>query len=232
MAVAHYAVPMNLVTRSEMIALALATTLFPRFSRLGPKEAMLLAEKAVVSLGYGFGAICGPAIFIGGPFISLWIGADFAFHATPVIKLLLLGAWVNSIALIPYSLLQGQGRPDLVAKLHALEFLPFIAILWFMLHQYGLAGAALAWSGRLAIDAALLLKVSRFSPYHLLRLIPAFILLLASYSITQIVDVSILWSVILAGLIFLAFAGCAFAFDATTRQILLALYTRLKEATS
>ena len=76
-AVAHYAVPMNLVTRIQVFALALATALFPRFSRVGSEEAMLLSEKAIVSLGYGFGAVCGPAIVIGGPFLSLWLGTDF-----------------------------------------------------------------------------------------------------------------------------------------------------------
>jgi O-antigen/teichoic acid export membrane protein len=230
-AVAHYAVPMNIVGRSQIIAMAFQRALFPRFSRLARAEAMLLAEKAAVSLGYSFGAICGPAIIIGGPFMSLWMGADFASHATPVIELLLIGAWVNGIAFIPYSFLEGQGRPDLVAKLHALEFLPFIVTLWFLLHRFGLPGAALAWSGRVAVDAAFLLKLARFPLYPLLRLIPALILVLVSYAITQVANVSVLWSVLLAGSIFVAFAGCVVAFDATARQMLLALYGRLIQAT-
>ena len=94
--------------------------------------------------------------------MSLWMGADFASHATPVIELLLVGAWVNGIAFIPYSFLEGQGRPDLVAKLHALEFLPFIVTLWFLLHRFGLPGAALAWSGRVAVDALLLFECPGF----------------------------------------------------------------------
>jgi hypothetical protein len=74
------------------------------------------------------------------------------------------------------------------------------------------------------------LKVSRFPLYPLLRLDPALVLLLASYAVTQIADVSMLWSGLLAGLIFLAFAGCAIAFDATARQMLLALRARIVEA--
>jgi O-antigen/teichoic acid export membrane protein len=229
-AVAYYAVSMNLVTRGQIFAPALARILFPRFSRLPPDEAMLLAKKAVVALGYGFGAICGPAIIIGGPFMELWMGADFASHATPVIEMLLIGTWINGIALIPYSLLHGQGRPDLVAILHALELLPFIVILWLLVHQFGLTGAALAWTGRVAIDAALLFSAARFSPYPLLRLIPALVLVLASYFIAQTIDVSILWSVIIASSIFLAFIGCAIVFDATARQMVLALRGRLIEA--
>ena len=228
-AVTHYAVPMNLVGRSQIIATALARALFPRFSRLTSNEAMLLATKAIVSLGYGFGAICGPAIIIGGPFLSLWMGTDFAAYATPVIEVLLIGAWLNGLAFIPYGFLQGQGRPDLVAKLHAFEFLPFIGVLWLLLHRFGLVGAAIAWSGRVAVDAALLLTVAGFSPYQLLRLMPPLVLILASYVITQIVDISMLWSAFLAAVVFLVFAGCAIAFDATTRAFLLELRGRFLE---
>jgi O-antigen/teichoic acid export membrane protein len=224
--VAHYAVPMNLATRSQIVATALARTLFPRFSRLGHNEAMHLAEKAIISLGYSFGALCGPVIVVAGPLMSLWIGADFSAHAAPVLELLLIGAWINAIAFIPYSFLQGQGRPDLVAKLHALEFLPFITILWLLLHRFGLPGAALAWNCRVAVDAALLIGVARFHLYNALRLVPAFLLMLTSYFVTQMAHMSVLWSWLCAALIFLAFAGCAIAFDATVRQMVLTLRVR------
>jgi O-antigen/teichoic acid export membrane protein len=228
-AVTYYAVPMSFVSRSQVLSLSLAATLFPRFSQLSPKEAMPLATKAVLSLGYGFGAICGPAIVIGELFLTLWLGADFAFHATLVLELLLIGAWFNGIAYIPYSFLQGQGRPDLVAKLHALEFLPFIALLWFLLHRFGLLGAALAWSTRVAVDSALLFKLSKLPLHHLLRLIPALILIVVSILVAQIGHVSPLSSVLLAGLIFFAFAGCALAFDVTARKVLRSLRTHLLE---
>jgi O-antigen/teichoic acid export membrane protein len=217
-AVAYYAVPMNLVTRSQIIASALTRALFPRFSRLQADEAMLLAGSAVVSLGYGLGAICGPAIVVGAAFLSLWIGADFSSHAAPVLRVLLVGAWINGIAFIPYSLMQGQGRPDLVAKLHAIEFLPFIVILWFLLERFGLPGAALAWSGRVAVDAALLLKVSRVPLCRLLRLAPALILILGCY-VVSLADLSMLSSVAIAGLMFAAFGGCAIAFDTSARRL-------------
>jgi O-antigen/teichoic acid export membrane protein len=228
-AVAHYAVPMTLVGRSQIVATALARALFPRFSRLPPREALVLAEKAIISLGYGFGAICAPAIIVGGPFISMWMGGDFASHATPVFEILLIGAWINGMAFIPYSFLEGQGRPDLVAKLHALELLPFIVVLWLLLHRLGLIGAAVAWSGRVAVDAALLLTVARFRANHLLQLIPALILILMSYVVAQIASLSVSWSAGLAVLVFLAIAGFAIFFDATARQILLALRERFIE---
>jgi O-antigen/teichoic acid export membrane protein len=49
-AVAHYAVPMNLVSRGQIFAGALSRTLFPRISSPGPDEARDLASRALHSL--------------------------------------------------------------------------------------------------------------------------------------------------------------------------------------
>ena len=70
-AVAHYSVPMNLVNRSQIIAAALARTLFPRFARLDGNEAMDLAERTLISLAYAFASICAPAIIVGNVFMIL-----------------------------------------------------------------------------------------------------------------------------------------------------------------
>ena len=104
-----------------------------------------MAEKALVAVAYGYGAVCAPAIVLVSPFITWWMGKDFASVAGPVAELLLIGAWINGLAYIPAALLHGQNRPDLVAKFHALEIIPFIFVLWFLSSQFGLIGSAAAW---------------------------------------------------------------------------------------
>lgn len=226
-AVAHYSVPMNLVGRSQTIATALARTLFPRFSRLSSAQAVELAEKSTISLAYMLGAVCSSAIIIGKPFLTWWVGSEFASYAIPVFEILMIGAWINGVAFIPFFLLQGQGRPDLGAKLHALEFLPFIFVLWILLQNFGLPGAALAWTIRVTADAIILFQIAKFRWRHLLRLVPVSLLLLASYGIARAIDIAPLWSVLVAGAIFLTCAGFALVFDATSRQLLLDLRRRL-----
>lgn len=226
-AVAHYSVPMSLVSRSQVLSTSLATVLFPRFSRLKPDEAMLLATKAVLSLSYGSGVILAPAIVLGDVFLKVWIGAEFASQATFVLQLLLIGAWFNGVAYIPHSLLVGQGRPDLVAKLHAFECLPYIALLWFLLSHFGLRGAAFAWTARVVADAALLFELSRFPLRQLLRVGPGIALILISYFAVHVANFSNLGSFLFAGVVCVAFAGCAIAFDATARHVLLTIRTRL-----
>lgn len=226
-AVAHYAVPMSLATRSQVVAGALSRTLFPRFSRLEHKEAKELAVRSVVSLGYIFGAICGPAIILAGPFLTLWMGVDFASRSAAVMELLMIGAWVNGIAFIPFSFLQGRGRPDLAAKLHALEFVPFILILWVLLHQYGLVGGAMAWTARVMTDAALMFKAARIRMHQMLALFPAVILVTGAYTLTQPFEIALSWSLVVATCVFIGVAVCAAVFDVTSRQMLFALRGRL-----
>ncbi|PSC03135.1 flippase [Alsobacter soli] len=173
-AVTYYAIPMSLVTRSQFFAVALSRALFPRLSRLEAAEAQRVFEKATLTLGFSYAVICGPAIFLAKPFIALWISPAFADTAGPIAALLMLGAWINGLAFVPFSLLQARGRPDLTAKFHLLEVLPFLLILWFLTSHFGLIGAALAWVFRVALDAALLMWAAKAKWPTLLTLgIPA-----------------------------------------------------------
>jgi O-antigen/teichoic acid export membrane protein len=159
-AVAYYTVAFNLATRVSVIPGALAGSLFPKLSRGSGVESARLAGDAVTALA----AVMTPLV-VGGIialpiFMRLWVGAAFAAQAAPVGMILLLGIWVNGLAYIPYNHLQARNRPDLTAKFHLLELAPFLAVLWFGLHFFGLIGAAGAWSLRVTADAVLLLAAA------------------------------------------------------------------------
>jgi O-antigen/teichoic acid export membrane protein len=91
-----------------------------------------------------------------GPFLAWWISAEMASNATVLAQLLFLGFWLNGLALVPYTQLQASGRPDLVAKCHLAELLPYLALLYFALQNWGLVGAAAVFSLRAAADFLLL----------------------------------------------------------------------------
>jgi O-antigen/teichoic acid export membrane protein len=161
-AVAHYAVPFSVAMKTLIVPTALTRAMFPRLSSLHGEAASALADNASQSLVGVMALICAPAILLAHLGLSLWVGADFAAAAAPVAQILLVGAWVNSIGYIPYALLQGQGRPGVVAKFHALELVPFVAILWLCVVTLGLPGAALAWTLRTVVDVGLLLWASGY----------------------------------------------------------------------
>jgi O-antigen/teichoic acid export membrane protein len=210
-AVTHYAVPMNLVTRSQVFAGALSRTLFPRMSSVSPEQAHSLASRALISLAYGYGAICAPAIILTPMFFKYWISPDFAAVAAPVAQTLFFGAWINGLAFVPYGLLQSQGRPDVTGKFHAAEVLPFIGILWGLTSAYGITGAALAWSLRCAADAACLFWAAGMPRHALLKALALPLLLLSGSKILALYVGPNLW-VSLAAATVVGFIGISLAF--------------------
>jgi O-antigen/teichoic acid export membrane protein len=122
------------------------------------------------------------------------------------------------LAFIPYALIQGQGRPDLTAKLHVAEVVPFLAILYFLVTHFGLPGAALAWTFRTVADCLLMLRVGRCWTNYLGRMLPAVGLVAGSWIAAQFVPPTWISSIAAAALIGLAFVVLGFAMDATLRD--------------
>ena len=155
-AVTYYSIPYNLANKANILPGALTRTLFPLLSYKNEVEGTRVAGQAV----RGLAAILTPFVIVGvivmRPFLALWVGADTADRSFGIGEVLLLGVWMNSLASVPYAQLQGQSRPQVVAKFHVLELVPFLAILWIGLRVFGLDGAAGAWSLRVTVDAFLL----------------------------------------------------------------------------
>lgn len=188
-AVAFYTVPFNLVSRALVVPGSLASSLFPKLSRGSHESSARLASDSVAALT----AVTTPMIVLAIAalpiFMRYWVGRSFAQHAAPVGIILLLGIWVNGLAFIPYGHLQALGRPDITAKFHAIELLPFLGVLWLGLHYFGLIGAAYAWTLRVTFDAALLFIVGGSVPrWH--KFVPgiAFLILAASLAPTAILS--------------------------------------------
>src|SRR6185436_13175391 len=74
--------------------------------------------------------------------------------------------YINCLAQIAFSLVQGSGRSDLSAKLHLVEVPLYFAAAWLLIRWRGVEGAALAWSLRTTLDAAFMFFFAR-------RIVPA-----------------------------------------------------------
>ncbi len=88
-------------------------------------------------------------------------GQEFAKNSASVLQWLAVGVFINSLAQVFTTLVQGSGRPDLSAKLHVLELPTYLVGLWLAIHYYGILGAAIAWTVRVSVDGAMLLWISR-----------------------------------------------------------------------
>jgi O-antigen/teichoic acid export membrane protein len=93
--------------------------------------------------------------------MALWLGADYAARGVRVAQILSIGVLINCLAYLPFTLLQALGRADLTAKTHLAELPVYVALLAVLTAAYGIEGAALAWSIRCAVDAAVLFLMAR-----------------------------------------------------------------------
>lgn len=159
-AIGYYTPPLELTTRLLLIPAAAMATLLPAFSAL--TAAASLDERTrrfsqalkVVALAIG------PILWVLAAFapeiLTIWVGAEFAAVGATPLRVLALGVFMSALAHILVSLLQGVGRPDLVARTHGVELLVYVPLLWWLIVGWGVVGAALAWTVRAALDLAML----------------------------------------------------------------------------
>ena len=227
-AVAHYAVPMNLVLRSGAIPWAFGRTFFPRMSSLSGDAAYALGARALSTMAYGFAAICAPAIILSPTFFRYWVGADFAIISAPVAQILFPGMWMSGLSLVGFTLLQSQGRADLTGKLSMLEFLPFLAILWGLTLTFGIVGAAAAWTLRCAADALAIFWASGMRRRHLLPLLPPGAVLAATLVAARFLGSNILLDLLVATIAALASVVLSLLFSEDWRILILGLVNRAR----
>jgi len=91
-----------------------------------------------------------------GEILGLWLGPDFASQSALALRILSVGLLANSVAHIPFALIQGFGRPDVTAKIHLAEVPIQIVVAWALVSRWGITGAAIAWTARTTLDALLL----------------------------------------------------------------------------
>jgi len=157
-AVAYYTVPYDSLFRVTTLPVTAMGAVFPALaeSQGDPARAVPLLRFSIRALVVMLLPPLLLAAIFALPLLTLWLGPAFAKQSAHVFQWLVIGVFINSTAHVPYALLQAHGRADLTAKLHVLE-LPFFAVLlvWAVAH-WGIEGAALAWTLRVALDSSLL----------------------------------------------------------------------------
>lgn len=163
-AVAYYTTPYEIVTKLWIIPTALMGVVFPAFAAFlvdNPVRAARLFGRAV---SYIF-MVLFPVVLIIVTFaregLTAWLGSGFAENSTLVLQFLAIGIFINGHAHVPFGLLQSAGRPDLVAKLHLCELPVYLVVLWWLMTDHGIVGAAVAWLARVVVDAVIIFAMAR-----------------------------------------------------------------------
>ena len=181
---AYYVAPYEVVTKLLVIPAAFASVLFPWFAKNHTLEPNQSAEKLNQAMIYTLILLFGPALllsFFAPYWLSLWLGPLFGEQGQGVVIWLCAGVLTNGLAQILFAKVQGAGLSAWTAKLHLLEVLPYLGLLWFGLHQWGITGAAFAWFIRVLVDLiGLAYFTHRINPLSTQKIIAAISLLIIS----------------------------------------------------
>jgi len=163
-AVSYYTVPFQIAGKLWVLPGAMGGVIFAAFSgsfTRDPARAALIFERAG---RYTALALFPPVLLIvafAPEGLSLWLGRSFAAHGAAVLRWVAAAAFVNCLAWTPYGLVQAAHRPDLTAKFHLAEVPFYLELLYWILPRYGIEGAAIAYTARVAADAILLFLAAR-----------------------------------------------------------------------
>jgi O-antigen/teichoic acid export membrane protein len=167
-AVTYYVAPYEVATRLWVIPASLVAVLFPRFAVFTDPDIASVRRVFVQAIKYLLlFMIPLVAVLTAGavPLLRAWLGESFARESSLGLQILAVGVLINSIGQVPFALIQGLGRPDVVAKLYLAEVGFYLVLASLLIQRYGIPGAAAAWTIRAAVDAFLLLAVAfKLSP--------------------------------------------------------------------
>jgi len=162
--VAYYTTPYDLTQRLSVLSQPVVAVLFPAFSAsagASPGRLAGLFRIGLTALLVGLFAATLLVVAFAREGLALWLGSDFAVHSARVLQWLAAAAFVNGMAQLALSLVQSAGRPDLGARLHAIELPLYAVVLVAAVRWFGIMGAAVAWFARVAVDAAVLFLMAR-----------------------------------------------------------------------
>ena len=160
-AVGLYTAPYEGVTRMLLIPVSLFGSLLPalssiearrehqRFAQLAASSERVLAP--VMAIPMSLVLVFAPEL------LHVWLGTQYETQAATALRILAVGVFANSMANPLFVVLYAKDRPDLPAKFHLIELVIHIPLTIFLIHQFGIAGAAAAWTTRVTLDMCLLL---------------------------------------------------------------------------
>ncbi len=162
-AVAYYATPNEMVTKIWIIPGAVTAVLFPAFAaRMASRDAdnIRLVRASITTLYIMILPITAALTVFARELLTLWISADFAAHSTVLLQIFAVSMLISCMAQIPFTLIQGAGKPRVTALLHCGILPIYLLGLWLLARTFGVTGAAWAWLLRMVIDAGTLFVLS------------------------------------------------------------------------
>jgi O-antigen/teichoic acid export membrane protein len=163
--VAAYVLPMEMISRGQLLVSAFCSVMFPRlvmhFQRATGRDlagiigdAQALAIAANIAAGF-------LAIPVAEPLLRWWLGPNLSMQASEVALVGIVGLALISCSSITMLAINGMGHTRQVAGLHFLELPLYLALLYVVSRTASLHWLLAAWLTRLLFDAFAMALISR-----------------------------------------------------------------------
>ena len=170
--VAYYTIPFDFAIRLLIIPASLTGVLFPRFSNLlisDIKETIKVYKKSFAIIFKIMLVVSAGIIAFSYLGLKIWINEDVASKSYLILIILMIGVFFNSLAQVPFSIIQADGKVKLTSLLHIAEFVIYIVLLVLLAKYVGLIGVAFAFLTRTLIDYIFLSKIANNILSHKLK---------------------------------------------------------------
>ncbi|MFK3644189.1 flippase [Pseudomonas protegens] len=152
---AFYTTPYEFVTKLFILPSALSSVLFPYMAQSSKFNGV--SNQLLVLGGATVLASVTPAvtliILFAPELLGWWVSPEFASEAAPALRVLSIGVLVNCLAQIFQTYLLGHDQAALIAKMHIIELVIFLPLLYVSIQHFSIEGAAWTWTLRIIIDS-------------------------------------------------------------------------------
>jgi O-antigen/teichoic acid export membrane protein len=162
--VAAYSVPAELVLQLLVLASATSTVLFPNLAGLvatDQRGALRAFRKTAGLIAGQMVAVCGIAALAMPVVLPWWVDGQLAESSVRVGQILCIGVVFNAVGMVCAAFVHAHRLFRATAVTHIAELVLYLPAVTFLVRAYGLTGAAIAWSGRVAVDTFALLWLAQ-----------------------------------------------------------------------
>lgn len=164
-AVSIYVLPYEMVVQFLILPGAITTILFPYLSaKLKEDEvaAWVYFKKILLLVLSGMLLISVIVNYFADRVLNYWIIGEVNSESIQIAEILCFGLVPYSIGTTCISMLHALGRADLSAKTALLQTPVFFVVIFLIISNFGIVGAAFAWVVRVTLDAIVLLIILYF----------------------------------------------------------------------
>jgi O-antigen/teichoic acid export membrane protein len=150
-ALGYYSIAYNASIAISLVQSAINSASFPAFSHSfsSGQHADLLSRynKASQLMGLVVALPCFALVFFGHEILHLWISAPIADEASLTMAWLAIGFFFNAVVSNAYMAAVACGQPNLPLKVNLMALVLYLPALYWLVHQFGISGAAAAYAG-------------------------------------------------------------------------------------